>query len=166
MSIQYPKDEKYSLRPVVVDEEQILEQARALLKNGAHYPDLTEKFGLSRDWFVRRLEPTKAQKRRDQINRNRWQMGKRGASTQRAETRQQRDVRVEAKAEQIADTRDYTQRFFGDPLPGRSALDRKKAAAEIPRKEPRTLAELLEANAPKRIINTTAGRVAGDGGEL
>lgn len=27
------------------------------------------------------------------------------------------------------DTRDYTQRFFGDPLPGRSALDRARAGA-------------------------------------
>lgn len=31
------------------------------------------------------------------------------------------------RAKWLPDTRDLTARFFGDPLPGRSALDQKKA---------------------------------------
>ena len=34
-----------------------------------------------------------------------------------------------AVAEVIEDTRDFTARFCGDPLPGRSALDRMKEAS-------------------------------------
>jgi hypothetical protein len=35
-----------------------------------------------------------------------------------------------AKRQAVADTRDNTGRLLGDPPPGRSALDRKREAAE------------------------------------
>jgi len=40
--------------------------------------------------------------------------------------KKKRAVKQQPKTNTQGDTRDYTARFFGDPLPGRSALDRRQ----------------------------------------
>jgi len=109
---------------IPVDVERVL----ALRAEGKKWEAIGREIGTSADRARRAVDPSWAEHRRDQVNANRNTLGYGGsafvhlpdmtvAAKRRAEEMLQRVPR---------DTRDLTARLLGDPLPGRSAFDRRK----------------------------------------
>jgi hypothetical protein len=74
---------------------------------------IAKHFGVDADWLKRRIIPGYSEKRNAQKWRTTALNGARRKST-------------EPIPKVPKDTRSFTARFCGDPLPGRSALDRMK----------------------------------------
>lgn len=119
--------------PLSISEEEAkakLAHARQLVTEGRNWKVIARLVGISEDWLKRRLVPGYAEARAASARRHR----ERGpAPTDKIRHRNEtgRVSLEEAEAARAAvpdDTRNYTSRFFGDPLPGRSALDRRGAA--------------------------------------
>lgn len=85
------------------------------------YRQLAERFGVSAQAMFYALSD--ASQRRAAIIR-RASLGPPTVTRLRVSVEQDAAIRLTEIPE---DTRDLTGRFFGDPLPGRSALDQKKA---------------------------------------
>ena len=109
---------------------QVLQRALELKDEGMSWSRISARLGVSDEGLKRRLVPGYATRRQQMI---------REAREYRALGRSPNKPRHVPEAEALAvlrsipvDTRGFTARVMGDPMPGRSALDRKKAAQVIP----------------------------------
>lgn len=107
-------------------------KARALRNNGYGWTDIGTAVG-STYYNVRRvLDPEWAQKRRDGIN----SLRRRERGPQKSSSCGQVRGAIEAhnphfdpRRDGVIEPKTINQALLGDPLPGRSALDRKRATA-------------------------------------
>lgn len=104
--------------------------AKNLHADGWAYRAIGEELGFGRDSIRYILDPEYAAMRRKQVNEARRRRGY--TSTARADSGNRYPagkINIETIAARLAeipaDTRNLTARIFGDPLPGRSALDRQ-----------------------------------------
>lgn len=107
--------------------------ARRLFAEGKRWADIKRVTGLSYDTLKRKLVPEYAERRAERVRRRR--MRKRGESVPAlVESRvhpsgpkgPSREDIAKALATIPPDDRSLTARIMGDPLPGRSALDRMR----------------------------------------
>lgn len=108
-----------------------IKKARQMIQAGATWKAVGRELGCAADTVRRWLDPQWAEMRRKQVNEAR--LRKRLGNPVQREKPQSLRVAVKADAERAfaqvpPDTRDLTARIFGDPLPGRSALDQREAA--------------------------------------
>lgn len=123
------QDEKSKvLKPVQI------EAAKAMLANHMNWRQIGECFGVHAETVRRALDEKYRIRRTEQVNKRRHmmrayqQVGLEPASVGWcADRRRVRDDAADRIAEIPLDTRGLTARTFGDPLPGRSALDRRSA---------------------------------------
>lgn len=117
-------------------EECILEKARELraMERQWSWARISIMFGRSEDWFKRRLVPGYLDMRRKSIAAHQEAKAL-GINNRRAYRREgpivisvRSDIVDRLRSEIPHDTRTLTGRLCGDPLPGRSALDRKAQA--------------------------------------
>lgn len=108
---------------VLTDEQ--AEAAWKMWENGATYAAIGRKFGVDPKTVQRRLDPDWAEQRCEQINRSR-RSEKANAEPlpPRFVASRVRDDAAVLMAQIPADTRNLTQRCFGDPVFERSALAR------------------------------------------
>lgn len=114
--------------------DEVVERARALRAGGMSWMRIAALLGVGDDGLRRRLVPGYAERRA---------AAKRAAYAARSRGEKKRvqvnrvpstgvtpDEAWRALASIPADTRDLTARLFGDPLPGRRALDHRNPNAE------------------------------------
>lgn len=105
-------------------DERALEIARRMRADGAAWYRIQRRVGRNEYWVRCRIEPGYREKRlaqRTALRSKKRTVPPKNRVVKRAEPD---DAEVRArKAEIPKDTRDATARFFGDPIPGRSALD-------------------------------------------
>lgn len=110
--------------------DQKIENIRRLKENGASLRALCAEFKMS-DFEMRSIiNPAWREMRRAQVRAARQRRGQGGISRHPEQGRVSRDEFLQRSATIPRDTRDLTARLFGDPLPGRSALDQMQ---EMPR---------------------------------
>lgn len=114
---------------VEISDEQ-LKKAKAMIADGKSWTEIGNEFGFSRDTIRRRLDPVWREERAASIRSARSKRvgcNERGPQLQhRTRTQIRRDA--ERRLEEIPDdTRSLTGRLLGDPIPGRSALDKRHA---------------------------------------
>jgi len=109
-------------------EAEILKRAKTLRETDPPrtWASISAELGKGRDWLRRRIEPGYAEFRNQQI---RQYVGERrltqNFSTQIKTASRPAMTDAELRAHRLSlpdDTRDFTQRFFGDPIFERSAL--------------------------------------------
>jgi len=121
------------MRAKLTPEQKI--KAIALRRAGHTFTEIGEVFNVGKDAIRRATDPEWARRRCEQINRSRSANPRiRDRSKDRPRVRDRsKEARgpkgplpTEAEIRRLIpeDTRDLTGRIFGDPLPGRSALDR------------------------------------------
>lgn len=101
-------------------EDQIAEM-RQMRLDGATWAKIARRFACAEETVHKAAEPAYAERRRRMDNRH---QGKVGAVSSRVDA----DIVDRLVAQIPRDTRDLTGVVFGDPLPGRSALDRRRGA--------------------------------------
>jgi hypothetical protein len=104
------------------------EEARALRASGAKWVYLAKRYQCDEGTVRRALDAGYRAKRAEQILRAKLRRAdERAAIAPRPPVASiaVREDAIRLMAAIPADTRNLTQRIFGDPLPGRSALDRK-----------------------------------------
>lgn len=111
-------------------------EARRLRSEGMTWVALSRRFGCARDTVKRALDPTFRQHRAEGIkaakeNRKQGVEMPRGRPANFVISEGTAVARDAARLMALVpkDTRPLTARLFGDPLPGRSALDQRKASA-------------------------------------
>ncbi len=114
-------------------QEQIAEASR-LANDGWSFPRIAEKLGCHPETVRRAIDADFATKRRVQIQEAR-QLRRCKPGNRKTKTARENATAISIKedaaarlAEIPADTRSLTARLAGDPLPGRSALDRRQMA--------------------------------------
>lgn len=113
--------------------DEIVERARALRAGGMSWTRIAALLGVGDDGLRRRLVPGYAE-RRVAASRAAYAARSRGEKkrvqvNRVSSTGVTPDEAWRALASIPADTRDLTARLFGDPLPGRRALDHRKPGA-------------------------------------
>lgn len=110
-----------------------ISQARAMLAENHTRTQVAAFFGISRYALRRHLDPNyRTETNRKARERRAIEKANPRASTHVPEMT--RDAKVDGERllrEVPLDTRGFTARVLGDPLPGRSALDRKREAARV-----------------------------------
>ena len=99
----------------IPNEEKVLAEAKVLLENGATYGQIekTIEAPVSREWYRRRLDPSHAARIKERNHRHRTKI------------KTMKEGRKNPVPQKVPDdTRNLTARYFNDPLPGRSALDK------------------------------------------
>lgn len=109
----------------------ILERAAMLRAEGQSWSRIKREVRVSADALRMRLEPGFAAARREKDRRRRARlMAEAGLGAGRGAGQVQRTMTPDEARRAIEsvpmDTRDLTARLLGDPLPGRSALDKQK----------------------------------------
>lgn len=108
------------------EENEILEEARHLLSFGLGFDRVGRTLGVGRDWLMRRLVIGYTEKCRQSVRSSAaFSLG----PTHRV-LPEARLTAAEVLARIPPDTRDLTGRLLGDPLPGRSALDKRAGRAQ------------------------------------
>lgn len=104
--------------------------ARRMLADKVTLKAVAEHFGVS-DFVIRkRTDPAFAERRRQQVRAARALRGNFIREKGFSHSKHVMDRDVRARFDEIPqDTRTLTARCFGDPLPGRSALDMRAAQA-------------------------------------
>lgn len=115
----------------LTDEE--ITEARAMRKNGMAWYRIGKVFGVAEDTVRAAIEPGFAEMRREQKNLRRRARKENCAfltpvGVSRATREATKNDFLARLAEIPPDTRSLTARIAGDPLPGRSALDRRYSA--------------------------------------
>lgn len=103
----------------------LVTEGRRLRDEGMPINRIARELGVGDEWIRRRLIPG----HREKANAA-WRADHppTGPSKVKIEPyRPKKDEVDRLRASIPKDTRDFTQRFCGDPLPGRSALDRRRA---------------------------------------
>ena len=101
------------------------DKARRLIDEGMSVRAVARLFGVTPVAVRRYVDPEYRAKLNEQSRQ--YAERQRHAKNHQAEPRPP-EVDAEARQAEIpSDTRGFTSRFLGDPLPGRSALDRRKA---------------------------------------
>ena len=104
------------------DEARIKAAAIELRANGHSWTSIRKKLGVGIEWIRRRIVPGYA----ETSNRKSQERLHRDGESNRVAGRWRRELESHQRAQpRPEDTRNFTQRFLGDPLPGRSALDAK-----------------------------------------
>lgn len=103
-----------------------LDQIRQMLASGKSWQTIADILGTTYSTIRMKLDPEFARARKDRVN-----AARRGANTYKSPKKSQHyvtksSVNPEQIPSQPRDTRNLTGRLFGDPLPGRSALDQKR----------------------------------------
>lgn len=100
--------------------------AREILQqDGQTWSSVARHFNVSWETLRRQLDPEWAEKRRQAINANRRAEG---SNPSGHAARRRRNIEPPEKViHRIVDTRSPTSKLLGDPPPGRSALDQKRA---------------------------------------
>ena len=129
MAIKWQPDINMNAKTIVQSNMDWIKEQRAL---GRKAKDIAAELGIHPDRLSRYSNP-EAYERELQLGRERGK-AKRGKQRQ-TETRKYAKVHIDnvVKVEVLGelpppDTRDLTARFMGDPLPGRSYLDRMRNA--------------------------------------
>lgn len=104
----------------------IVEDAKRLIAEGMSLFGASVECGVGYEWLRRRIEPGYAEKSNAKV-RARLIHPSPSMTRVDANVRPSQSDLARRRAEIPKDTRDFTQRFCGDPLPGRSALDRRRA---------------------------------------
>ncbi len=111
-------------------------EARQMRSEGMTWTALARRFGCASDTVKRALDPAFRQRRAEGIkaareNRQRSVEMPRGRPANFVISEGTAVARDAARLMELVpkDTRSLTARLFGDPLPGRSALDQRKASA-------------------------------------
>lgn len=114
-----------------------IRRAVARFQAGATYKDIAREFGLSGCTMARIwVDPVYAEKRREQVRAMRRDTSEVIQGLEREENYQTARDAAKRLAQIPADTRDFTARFCGDPLPGRRAIDHKREMALRPGEVP------------------------------
>lgn len=103
-----------------------VKEAKRLRSEGLTFAEIGKALGVTGSTAHNWLDPSFAQARRDQINRNRGSRPLRRVTSTATRTAAgaPSDTDIEKRLREIPqDTRSLTGRLFGDPLPGRAALD-------------------------------------------
>lgn len=115
-------------RPATVTTPERRREAVAMRKAGARLADIATALGASDTTVFYWLNPGKEKSRRERKNAIRRQHTE--ERNAKANPRFVQSPRFRPDVTKLppvpADTRDLTARLFGDPLPGRSALDKEK----------------------------------------
>lgn len=103
-----------------------LDQIRQMLASGKSWQAIADILGTTYSTIRMKLDPEFARARKDRVN-----AARRGANPFKSPKKSQHYVtKSTVDPDQISppprDTRSLTSRVFGDPLPGRSALDQKR----------------------------------------
>lgn len=110
------------------DEATILQAASELRAKGHSWRITSKRLDIGEQWLKRRLIPGFA----DKSNLKSHEKLYRNGESHRVAGRWRRELESHQQAQpRPADTRNFTQQFMGDPLPGRSALDRKLNGPEL-----------------------------------
>lgn len=109
-----------------------IKEARELLALGWSYPRIAERLGFNYEQVRRAIDADYAVNRRIQVRDNarqrRYKPEKRLAGRENASGASVKEDAAARLAEIPADDRNLTGRMFGDPLRGRSALDKRQQA--------------------------------------
>lgn len=98
------------------------QRVRRMRRNGVSWEAIGATFGVSRDTVRKAFDPEYHERQLEKERKRRRELY-RGITRNRVKTDHiDRFMRVA----EPDDTRDYTARFFGDPLPERSALAQKR----------------------------------------
>lgn len=101
--------------------QEALSRASAMRRNGESWGSIARALGIGEERIRRIIEPGFAERRNAGIIEARYTRGVRGEPRVKLTPNE-----VRAALNGIPeDTRSRSARFFGDPLPGRSALDRR-----------------------------------------
>lgn len=113
----------------------VINRARQLRADGVSWKEASRQLGVCVDRLQMHLNPAfdlaayRARKRaQDARRRDRERSVRTAVDIEPVMSMPLRSDVAARLAEIPADTRDATARFFGDPLPGRSALDRERGA--------------------------------------
>jgi hypothetical protein len=103
---------------------EVLRAASALRDAGVRWHQIAKRLGAGADGLRRRLDPEFRAKRNVQINEayGRRVVGRPASSSGRVPADEVRRLMASVPV----DTRSQSARLFGDPMPGRSALDRRE----------------------------------------
>lgn len=93
------------------------QEARQMARSGVGFDVIAQRFGCHAQTVRRAVDPEYGERRRETVRQNRLSHGYAARATE-ADWRSR-------LAEVPRDTRDLTAHLLGDPLPGRSALDRR-----------------------------------------
>jgi predicted transcriptional regulator len=127
MALKWSGNNTGSTKSVIQDN---LDWAKARRKEGWTYGRIADELGVSRSRLAIWLDPDR-KAREDEYNRMRKGQERKRQPIEYKVNKIHFDnsTRVEVLGElPPPDTRNFTQRFFGDPLPGRSYLDRMRNA--------------------------------------
>ena len=120
------------MAPIRTFTEEEIARINSMRASGSSWQAIGASFGCSYDKVRRAVEPAYAAKRTQQIRecearrRDRGHYKSQGISHM-ASRNSVADDAMARLAEIPPDTRGLTARTFGDPIPGRSALDRRNA---------------------------------------
>lgn len=123
-------EKKRLWRDLPADEQlEILQHIRREGRERIGWRKLAADHGMNEDTLRRAADPVWAETRRQQINSSRAAERAGMGSAGQPDRRDKRIGRAGAvaRAPEIEDTRTITGQIFGDPLPGRSALDRERS---------------------------------------
>ena len=110
------------IRITIPNEAEVLAAAKKMRRLYPHerWETIARHFNVCSKWLRRRIDPTYDTYRRKDIL---------GAGAGNIEPRPMSDAALKAFKQSLPpDTRDLTSRTFGDPPPGRSALDQRGGA--------------------------------------
>lgn len=108
-------------------EAELVKKGKYLLAQGMGIATIARRLNVGTDWIRRRIDPEWAEHKRH-VWRKQYLRNTNNTVARRSHVvTPGPDFALVRKlmAEIPEDTRDYTARHFGDPLPGRSALDRR-----------------------------------------
>lgn len=117
-----PRRPRYDLSPTVVKD--LIDRAKQMRDEGKSIGGIARELDIGYEWLRRRLDPGYAER-----STAKWRAcyAKESFTKVTTKWRPRNDEIAQRLAEIPPDTRDFTARQFGDPLPGRSALDRRRA---------------------------------------
>lgn len=104
---------------------ELLEQAVSLRRLGLKWETVAKRLEVGRDGLQRRLDPVYRDKRNQQLREAQARRDNRPLTDLTARIADDQLERLRATVPR--DTRGFTARVCGDPLPGRSALDKYRA---------------------------------------
>ena len=116
---------QFKVKPEI--EAELVKKGKHLLSQGMGIATIARRLDVGADWIRRRIDPEWAEQKRH-VWRKQYLRNTRDTVARRSHVVSHGpDFETVKKllAEIPEDTRDYTGRHFGDPLPGRSALDRR-----------------------------------------
>ena len=102
--------------------DKIAPAVREMRKQGLSWTEIGRTLGVTSTTAKTAVDPAYLAKRQQKVNNNR-----RVSRAKAGQTRVRKEEAI-AAVEFIRDTRGFTARMMGDPLPGRSALDQRSSA--------------------------------------